>query len=383
MKKKILASLLAVVAIFACIGLTACDTGDKINYSETYEGTLSTASYTTADAAAAAFVANEINSEVSQATFDHYEKTADLTEAEIAQLNLTEAEIADIKSAEIGTIYYIKSTSTASYSVTLDSSVADSNLNSQTIYIVEFNTSSNGGTVKYLAPLPQVGEAVTKSYLESVIDFEAYKNCTQTFEMPMTLKMSQGRQSFTMTINTKLTVRITETAVEMTATATANMAGESRTETIKSYLIDSPYGILQATASGSNYWQVTNYTQETGVEKLADLYMYNLPDVDYSFLVKTSTGFKVRTEYLEQVVSDAFKNADINEYLGADVQTTMSAEYFVSEGRLYSAQVYLKLNGTIDGIYTTITVKGTNKFTNFGKTTVTVPNGAQEALANY
>lgn len=379
MKKKILASLLAIVTVFACIAFTACDNSDKTNYSETYEGTLSVASYATPENAAEAFIANEIDSEASHATFQSYTKTADLTEDEIAKLNLTEEQIADVKSAEKGVIYYTKSapsTATLSYAATA------SNLKSQTIYIVEFNTSSDGGSVKYLAPLPQAGEAVTKSYLESVINFEDYKNCTQTYEMPITVKLSQGGQSATVKISTKVTARITETAVEMIATATISAMGYSETETVKSYLIDSPNGILQATLTDS-YWDVTNYTNQTGVEKISDLFASNLPDADYSYLIKTKTGFKISEEYLNTLVDDLLSDAGIDDYYNNGFKISMSAEYFVSQGRLDNVQVNLKMTGSIEGMSSTITMKATNTYSNFGTTNVTIPDDAKSALEAY
>lgn len=375
MKKKILASLLAIVTVFACIAFTACDS-DKTNYSETYEGTLSTESFTSPVNAAEAFIANEIDSEASHATFQSYTKTADLTEGEIAKLSLTEEQIADVKSAEKGVIYYTKATPSTA---TLPYAVEDPDLKSQTIYIIEFNTSSVGGSVKYLAPLPKVGEAVTKSYLESVFNLEDYKNCTQTYEMPITVKLSQGGQSATMKINTKATARITETAVEMVVTATASMMGISETKTVKSYLVDSPNGILQATLN-DGYWDVTNYTYQTGVEKIADMFASNLPDADYSYLVKTKTGFKISDEYLSTLMDDLLSDAGVGDYYDNGFNISMSAEYFVSQGRLDNVQVSLKMTGSMEGMSSTITIKAKNTFSNFGTTKVTVPAGAKDAL---
>ena len=375
MKKKILASLLAIVTVFACIAFTACDS-DKTNYSETYEGTLSTESFTSPVNAAEAFIANEIDSEASHATFQSYTKTADLTDGEIAKLSLTEEQIADVKSAEKGVIYYTKATPSTA---TLPYAVADPDLKSQTIYIIEFNTSSVGGSVKYLAPLPKVGEAVTKSYLESVFNLEDYKNCTQTYEMPITVKLSQGGQSATMKINTKATARITETAVEMVVTATASMMGISETKTVKSYLVDSPNGILQATLN-DGYWDVTNYTYQTGVEKIADMFASNLPDADYSYLVKTKTGFKISDEYLSTLMDDLLSDAGVGDYYDNGFNISMSAEYFVSQGRLDNVQVSLKMTGSMEGMSSTITIKAKNTFSNFGTTKVTVPAGAKDAL---
>lgn len=372
MKKKILASLLAIVTVFACIAFTACDNSDKTNYSETYEGTLSVASYTTPVNAAEAFILNEIDSEASHATFQSYTKTADLTEDEIAKLNLTEEQIADIKSAEKGMIYYTKSD-------TLTYAAAATNLKHQTIYIIEFNTPSDGGSVKYLAPLPQAGEAVTKSYLESVFNAEDYKNCTQTYEMPITIKVTEGRQSVTMKISTKITARITETAVEMIVTATISMMGYSETETVKSYLVDSPSGILQATLSGG-YWDVSNYTYQSGVEKIADLFASNLPDADYSYLVKTKNGFKMSEEYLSTLLDDLLNDADIGDYYDNGFNVSMGAEYFVSQGRLDNVQVSLNMKGSMDGMSTDISIKAINKYSNFGTTKVTIPAEAKAAL---
>ena len=380
MKRKILASLLAIVAAFACIAFAACDNGDKNNYSETYEGTLSTESYSSATYAAQAFVANEIDSDSSHATFQSYTKTADLTEDEIAKLNLTEEQIADVKTAEKGTIYYTKSTPSASL---LSSAPADSGLKSQTIYIVEFNTPAAGGSIKYLAPLPQSGEAVTKSYLESVFNPEYYKNCTNTYEMPITIKMSQGGMSMTLEMSVKYTIRLTETAAEMVVTikmpVVTNYGITYETRTVTSYLVDSQSGIKQATYYNGS-WSVSNYTSESGIEKIADMSVANLPEADYSYFVKTGTGFKMSEEFLNNLMDDLLDEADIDEYLGSGFTHSISAEYYVSEGKLDNAQVVLRMSGVVEGLDTVITIKATNRFANYGTTTVTIPADAKTAL---
>lgn len=386
MKKKILASLLAVVAIFVCIAFTACDDkgGDKNNYSETYKGTLSAEYYANANDAAEAFIANEIDSEASHATFVSYTATATLTEEEIAKLNLTEEEIADVKSAEKGTIYYTTSTPSVA---ALSSAPSASGVKSQTIYIVEFNTPSVGGSIKYLAPLPKSGEAVTKSYLESVFNPEYYKNCTESCEMVLTSKGSASGITATMEMSVAYTLRITENAVEMVATTTVKMSvlgqTETQKETVISYLIDSPEGIQQATLY-NDYWSVTNYTYSSGIEKIADLFTYNLPDTDYSYLVKTNTGFKIKEEFINNLIEELLSDPSLNAYYGTDFTPKASAEYFVSGGKLDNVKVSLNMGGTVyeDGIAvkTDVSVKLTNKYTNYGTTSFTIPNEAKEAL---
>lgn len=377
MKRKILAYLIAVAALFSCMAFTACDS-DKNNYSETYKGTLSAEAYATADAAAEAFVLNEISSETSSATFEIYSKGKDLSENEIAKLNLTEDEIADVKHAESGRVSYIKETASA-----YGAAPAPSNYRSQTIYIIEFNTPSAGGSVKYLAPLPANGEGLTKSYLQSVYNTEYYKNCTSTYEMPITIKLSDGMIGMTTEISAKYVVRITETAVEMVISLKMPAYSDDglfyETQTATSYLVDSADGILQATFNGER-WQVSNFTEEYGVEKISDLYASNLPEGDHSHFVKTNTGFKMSDEYLGSLMDELLDEADIYEFLGSDFTHSISADYYVTEGRLDSAQVVLKMSGVLDGMKTNITVKAVNRYSNFGTTTVTIPQEAKEAL---
>lgn len=199
--------------------------------------------------------------------------------------------------------------------------------------------------------------------------------------MPITVKASASGVSMTMEVSAKYTLRITETAVEMVITTSASMMGQTESETIISYLIDSPTGIKQATLVGGDYWQVTDFN-EFGAEKIADLFDANLPDADYSFFIKTSTGFKMSDEFLANLMEEMLENADMSIYAGFDY--TISANYYVSEGRLDSEQVYLKLSGTVYesgmAVKTDVTIKATNKYSGFGTTTVTIPDGAKTAF---
>lgn len=378
MKKKIPALLLAIVAALSCIAFTACDKGEKNNYSETYRGTLSSEAYATADDAAQAFVANEISSEATPATFEIYSKGKDLSENEIAKLNLTEDEISDVKNAESGRVSYIKETASV-----YGAAPAPSYYKSQTVYIIEFNTPSSGGAFKYFVPLPANGESVTKSYLESVLNAEDYKNCTSTYEMPIKIKLSDRMIGMTIEMSAKYVVRITPTAVEMVMTlrlpAFADKGLYYETQTTTSYLINSPEGILQAT-SNEDIWEVSNFTDEYGIEKLSDLYSLNLPDADYSYFIKTKTGFKMSNEYLDSLMNEMLEEADIYEYLGNDFSSTISADYYVAQGLLDSAQVVLKMNGTLEGVKTSITIKAVNKYSDFGTTAVTIPDSAKLVL---
>ncbi len=388
MKKKILALLIAIVSVFACVAFTACGDGDKNNYSETYEGTLSTEAYTTADGAAAAFVANEVNSESTPVTYKSYEKQKDLTEDEIAKLNLSEAEIADVKSAEKGKIVYTKNTPSTVALSAAPAPDAPEEL-SKVVYIVEFNTPAAGGSIKYLAPLPENGEALTKSYLESVFNPEDYKNCTTAYEMPITIKMSQGGISMSVEMNIKYTLRITETAIEMVMTLkmpefTSSDKINYVTETVTSYLVDSPNGILQATLVETD-WQVDNFTTESGIAKIEDMFAYNLPDADYSYFVKTSTGFKMSDEYLNDLMEEIINEAELGELVAnGNFSSKISADYYVTEGKLDNEKIVLTMSATEgqgkEAVTTTITIKATNKYSAFGTTVVEIPQDAKNAI---
>ncbi len=87
--KKALINLTAVFAAAAMCLCTACGGGDSEEYTvDTFKGVVSEQSYKTKDTAVQAFIAEEVGGKNLEAVFIEYIKEADLTQAEIAELNV-------------------------------------------------------------------------------------------------------------------------------------------------------------------------------------------------------------------------------------------------------------------------------------------------------
>lgn len=386
MKKKIAVCIAAAVTALSCTAFTACGDDGKENYSETYTGTLSTESYATADDAAQAFVENEVTSSSTPVTYKSYTKQKDLTEEEIAKLNLTEAQIADVERAEKGVISFTYDPTTGGGYTPASSSAASAEEGKKVVYCVKFNTPEAGGAYKYLSPLPENGERLSKSYYMSVLDPELYRNCTMIFEMPVTVKVSSGWYSYTTTASIKYTAKITDAAIEMLVTAKLpddEVVGKYNTTTVSMFLMDSPngYGIMAA-IFGDGYWKTANFTDESGIESIEEMWTYNMPDAEFTYLEKTNYGFKLGDEYLAGLFDELIKEAGFDFAVNGDFSA--SANYYVKEGKLDRVSVVCKMamkvieEGTSAKI--DVTVKVSNKYRDVGTTVVNVPEDAKLAM---
>lgn len=359
MKKIFALATAAAGMLVASIGLAAC--GEGGNYSEAFAGALSEESYETTDAAATAFLQNEIASADTPAEFVSYAKTADITEEELAQFDLGALEPASIQSMEWGQITY---TVTGNSAASLAATDTDETLE------VKVGMFGVGDAFYYFVPVAGTGEMISKSYYESVFDPSQYVNCTQTFKAVVKTTASAQGYSTTVKVTTKYTIKVTEDAASIDVSV-SGVAGQPATH-ISAYIIETAGGITAYTKVGG-VWSV-NYDIVAGFDRLEDLFKVNLTDfVDYSYFEKTDSGFKLAPLKYREFLDQYAESLNYGGALDFDGEAT----YFVSEGRLAKAttKLTLAMDQYADGLSVSISVSAsaTNSFSGFGTTTVTLP----------
>ena len=168
-----------VMSAMLCVGAAGCfkksekqKEKDFINtlggVSETFDGAVSTQSYPTATEAAQAFVQQEVVAQQSATVVSTKSNGVLTTPAQVDELNLP-ADIQDsIQSVEKMEVEYAEGQT--SYT-----STTQGQTKKVTVYVIKYPTDW-----KYYAPAPITGETISKSYYDSVFDYEKYKNCTYT-----------------------------------------------------------------------------------------------------------------------------------------------------------------------------------------------------------
>ena len=369
-KKNLLSVLITLILVFTlCLSLTACDKG---NYSETFEGTLSSNSYENQENAAKAFLNTEIASTETHVSYKDSSKEKDLTAEEVTAMNLT-VEEGTVEKVEKWQISYSK---TETNSKTADDASGEK-LAYVTVYIVVIKIAPNGDTTKetyeyrYYVPLPEKGEALSRSYYDSVFDDDKYENCTFTYKMTSTSKMSIIKQ--TMTVEYKM--YLTADAVMIDAKVVMPSASNEPSQSLTYYFVKDGRGvkILNGSTTSTTLYSAFN------VSEISDLYTSQMEDAIYSFFIKTDYGFKMN----EDKLSDLFDNALEIAGNGSGIDFGKSSakyEFYVAEGRLDHAVCDVKVNCKYQGYSMTINAKQKYSYSDFGTTTVTIPDDVQAYL---
>lgn len=394
MKKKFLAFVLvAVLSAITAFTFTACGDGDKGSGDNRpadtfYQGTLSSESYSTGNAAAEAFIETEIKGDVTNAVFVDYKKSADLTETEISMLSIPETEKTEIESMEKGTVTYAVVKGGA---LTSADSV-DPDVKLYVIIIVKYKNN----TYKYYAPVINNGDPLTKAYYDEVFASEKYINCTQTSDMTCNVSASVQGMSFTVKLNMKIVMQITDKYIYAVTTTAMSIpyTGDIKS-TVKVLTVTDPdsdyfgYTYQNTQANGTGFgWTVavrpgddsedTDDTELTGEIK---------PEFDYSYFIKTKSGFKVNSEKLSAFIKETLKN--LPDEVGGGMEFTnvkASAEYFVKDGLISDSVLNLTGQYTMDIEGQKLTYKLKQKMTTvygeFGTTVITLPSDLDmESLA--
>lgn len=354
------AAVMTATSAFAFIGCGG-DDAPSAPPDTFYTGTLSVDSYNSVSLAAQAFLSNEVCGDATAAKFESYEKQADMTEEEIAELNLTDAEKAAVVSAEKGFVNYTES-AVAAYNVY---SSATENVKKIKVYVVKI-----GNEYRYYAPALVAGDVLTKAYYDQVFDPSKYINCTMVYDMTVVTTASAQGMSVSMTMKTNSTFKCTADSAHIVIVSSASMLNHTETETTELY-------VEFASNNGFN-GDYTLYMKEDGGAEWVESYM-DLSEVgsvgeienDYSYFIKTNSGFKLNSEKFDLYLQDAID--DLNGVAGLNMGSLKAtAEYNVYDGKLSTATAVVSANFSADGANGNVKATTSAKYSDFGTTVVSV-----------
>ncbi len=384
------------IACVACVAtcsaafLTGCGGGGKSEAqkekdfiaeigatSETYTGAVSDTSYSTKEAAAAAYVADQVAGEKSVSVVGTTSNALD--ETQVAALNIPAEDMAGAQSVEEVVITYTEEGD--SVMTAFGGEEVGGVLNkSKTVkvYIIKYETDW-----KYYTPCPATGETITKSYYDSVFDYAKYENCTMENSMTIVSKASYQGVTAKVTIGAHQLVKYAEGKIyiEQTATYAMTLLGETEkeVETISAYVEEDENGdincYVKQDANGD--WYEGSLTT-VGFSSLEELVPFSDQYLDYTYFTKTDYGFKLDGEnmqkYLELTIGEELEEMDFFSFGG---KIDMFAKYYVCEGALTGMRMDMSIPYKVTE--EEITVKGSVtavsevKITNYGTTVVEKP----------
>lgn len=420
MKLKKFVSVLTCFAIGGamCVPFAGCGESSDTSAVDTYKGEVSDSSYTSEKTAASAFLSEEIASDETSLTYDSYTKQSTLSSDEVDELNLSGIDKSKVESVEKGTVAYTKNADAAS-EVSLyaakayDGETTETNKLTVTVYLVKLDVSEEGSSEKkyeyrYYVPLPQVGEAISKSYYESVFDASKYTNCTATYSATVKTDVPSEYGTMETSVVTSGKMEITATAAHVTMEVKTVMSIPDLPDSYKSIVESMPeaanitvtadYYISKNADGGADVAYSTDggktYTKASlsvsfGIDEYDELFSADLSgevsEAVYSFFEKTDYGFTMSTDMLEEYLDSAI--AAVKEELSTELNITISDDnnakydFYVSDGRLNKIDYSLLFKITAGSATYGSDMSMTMEYSDFGKTSVTVPDAAKTTLS--
>lgn len=407
MKRRLITTIIAALAAILCAFVfVACGSGKEDTHPDdtSYNGALSETAYDSPELAARAFIDIEVCGDVTAATFVSYTKTADLTDEEMQELDIPDEQRAEIASAEKGEV---------KYSVASDASVhtSASDEKSYSVVIVKYGDQ----TVKYYSPKLNSGDPLTKSYYDKIFSYENFNNVTLRYKLDLPIDVDISGFKFTIKVSMKIDAKWDDDTYGYVKSesildcgsfgAMAGIGNNNRVVSELVYVNDKTSRFYKCSFSRNIMSGETTDWTLNGSPKAPDwsydsdgendeydlglgdvdesdvLYLFT-PAFDYSYFVKTKTGFKINseklTEYLNIAIKDAFEKSSLPSMGMKLGKTTASANYYVSDGKITESVIKLNckyslnINGAIVDYY--MKEKIVAKYTDYGTTVVTIPS---------
>ncbi|MBQ3020564.1 MAG: hypothetical protein IJD77_08280 [Clostridia bacterium] len=352
--------------------------------SETYTGAVSAEIYETATAAATAYVTEEIVGE-KEADIVATETKATFEGEQIATLNIPADITAGAQSIEEIEVEYSVSDAEG-YMAAVSNSTKKVK-----VYVIKYETNW-----KYYTPLPETGATISKSYYDSVFNYEKYKNCTfaMDMEMDMNVKASAGGYTQTATIEVSMSqfVQYSENAIYIEQTASFGgmediTGGEVKDEsmTIAAYMEKTAEGDIICYVKSSDIgsgWSEGDLTT-VGFSSLTELTPFYDQYLDFTYFTKTETGFQLADENSEKFIELTLKQdesmGELIAMFGEDFDMDMFVKYYVSNGVLSGMRQELTMDAkmTEEGVSMKLSADVVTKMTctNYGTTVVKKPAG--------
>lgn len=349
-KNKIIAAAVSFAVIAAIvISLLLIGNGGFINggaYSETFTGCISEKNYISKEAAARAFVAEELSGQSAVYYYNGYTKTGELTDEELETINGQNA---------VGETIY----GGDKVRIAFGNAETENNVGA---YLLETATK-----YRYFVLPPEVGEPVTNAYLNSVLDGNNYLNCTAT----STVSISA------------LDIMNTYMQVIQFDDDKAYFKQELPGLINDVYLQEYSDGLIAYTEipelNDGKFYPRSDMVFRKGNAEIPISALESMLDivnltftivVDASYFVKQSYGFSMTDnnfkEFLRAYFGDEIGDLDT---FWKDYKVYFRSDYYVSEGRLSETETILRL--LIDGEIFTLSV--VTSYNGFGTTEVVIP----------
>lgn len=383
-KNRNLIRLLAVLLALSC-GLCACSSANPTEtqtpswledpeasafvdalggVSDTYAGAVSQESYDDADAAAEAYVREELLSQDSDGLILDVTSQGQLKKKQIKQLNIPEEYQQGMKAVECFTVSYSEAEASLERTGVVALSAATGEKQA-TVYVIKY-----ADHFKYFSPVVENGDTVTKSYYDSIFDSEKYQNCTLVYTIDIWIEMVEGCEIYEMSAVTYGTMRYADDRmyVEMT------IESDTGSTSYQLYLENDGQGGMDCYINYGNGWLAASidslgYADVDALMPFADQYM------DHTYFVKTDYGCRVDEEKMAAYIGQALDLALDDLVEGLDVEATGYEEYYVSEGVLSGIRGQVSVSIDYDMFEMEETVITDMKCTDYGTTVVERPDG--------
>ena len=339
-----------VILVISCVVILAMSTGLYIadttigkatvgEYSETFVGYVSETAYDTEEETLQAFLVRELTGATAEPEYVGFRPVGELSSDELKRLvedGLTDADV--ISGKKVCLDYLDKEAS-----------------KSTNVYLLE----TVNGWLYYIAP-HATGEAITNSYLQTVLDPAKYANCTASSTV--------GIRTVGTAVPTDTSYRQVIYFADDKAFFNQDLPGfttdayfEEKDGGIECYLehplkndglIWSQSAIDRDLASSNRYLVVyiTNGTEQIAVSEfdtmleIVDLAF--MMDLDASYFVKTDKGFSMLDDKYMQVCQNMAGSVFADQIADAweDYNIHFRADYYVTEGRLSASETVLTMS---------------------------------------
>lgn len=386
MKRKLFSVIVLMAILALSFGLYACNkeppAGSISNVgNESFKGQISEQSYESAEEAAKAFLTNELDGKTSKTKFVSYEKKKDVSREEIGKLPLGDIKASDVTSAEEGTITY--EMSTVGRNTYAAEGLKDALL--QTVYLLTV-----GDTIYYCVPEARNGEMISASYYKDFWDMNHFRNSTLRGEREIKMDIRENEYQAKVSVKVVMDVKFSENAAYMKSDVIIDASGkdaEIMASTIAAsldssnfknkeiYIVEKDDELLYCTKVGETWTAVDSIYRS--FDDFFEALNKQVENIDHTYFIKTDTGFKVDVGKTDVFVSDF--NAAFGQLLGS---YNLKAEYTVEKERMKSFVFELSGGVSQDNASANISATTTETYTDYGTTTVTLPEGLSEYFEN-
>ena len=326
--------------------------------SDTYVGAVSEESYETAKEAANAYVSNEVAGDANVTSVNAVSK-GQLSSSEVNALKLP----ADLKEG-LTSVEAFEVSYTLSEEATASMASSSKGAIKIKVYVIRY-----GKEYKYYTPCPENGNTITKSYYESVFDYDKYDNCTFVKKSVVEVKMLTYK--YEMVITQTIKRDGDKIYFEQSITGDSELTSQFGSQTyMAAYIEKDEDGNSKTYVKTSSYasWN-EGYLQGVNAESLVPFYDQYL---DYTYFSKTNFGFALKGDNALQYYTETINAQGAGQYLD-DAKLDLYAEYYVADGTLSGMRMEYSAKIKVSGITQTTVGENTMTCTDYGTTVVEKP----------